>query len=103
MIFPFPADSVAWVPSRSWLSDTNSSSAVPGRGQVNSAEEIMNILEAYDLMGSLRDAAELRHPLIGIEQVVIDYVGEPVAVQLQGAGELLGGIRPAWGQLQQVG
>jgi molybdenum-dependent DNA-binding transcriptional regulator ModE len=26
---------------------------------VKSAEEIMNILEAYDLMGSLRDAAEL--------------------------------------------
>jgi hypothetical protein len=26
---------------------------------VKSAEEIMNILEAYDLTGSLRDAAEL--------------------------------------------
>lgn len=32
---------------------------VPGRGRVKSAEEIMNILEAYDLTGSLRDAAEL--------------------------------------------
>src|SRR6516165_10028638 len=32
---------------------------VPGRGRVKSAEEIMEILEAYDLTGSLRDAAEL--------------------------------------------
>ncbi len=32
---------------------------VPGRERVKSAEEIMNILEAYDLTGSLRDAAEL--------------------------------------------
>src|SRR5690348_325681 len=32
---------------------------VPGGGGVKSAGEIMNILEAYDLTGSLRDAAEL--------------------------------------------
>src|SRR5216684_3963994 len=31
----------------------------PGRGHVKSAEEIMEILAAYDLTGSLRDAAEL--------------------------------------------
>ena len=31
----------------------------PRRGEVKSAEEIMEILEAYDLTGSLRDAAEL--------------------------------------------
>ena len=31
----------------------------PGRGRVKSAEEIMNILEAYDLTGSFRDAGEL--------------------------------------------
>src|SRR5204862_857988 len=40
---------------------------VPGRGRVKSAEEIMNILEAYDLTGSLRDAAELAgcsHPTV---------------------------------------
>ena len=35
------------------------SQLVPGRGRVKSAEEIMNILEAFDLTGSLRDAAEL--------------------------------------------
>ena len=32
---------------------------VPGRGRVKSAEEVMEILAAYDLTGSLRDAAEL--------------------------------------------
>ena len=31
----------------------------PRREQVKSAEEIMEILEAYDLTGSFRDAAEL--------------------------------------------
>src|SRR5450756_884612 len=30
-----------------------------GRGRMKSAEEIMNVLEAYDLTGSYRDAAEL--------------------------------------------
>jgi transposase IS116/IS110/IS902 family protein len=37
------------------LTDTS----FPGRGRVKSAEEIMNILEAYDLTGSFRDAGEL--------------------------------------------
>jgi len=31
----------------------------PGRGRVKSYEEIMDILEAYDLTGSYRAAAEL--------------------------------------------
>jgi hypothetical protein len=31
----------------------------PGRERVKSAEEIMNILEAYDLTGAFRDAGEL--------------------------------------------
>jgi hypothetical protein len=35
------------------------SQLAPGRGRVKSAAEIMNILEAYDLKESLRDAAEL--------------------------------------------
>jgi hypothetical protein len=34
-------------------------SAGPGRGHVKSAEEVMEILAAFDLTGSLRDAAEL--------------------------------------------
>jgi len=58
-ICPLPAGSTAGVPSRAWLSSANSTQLVPGRGRVKSAEEIMNILEAYDLTGSLRDAAEL--------------------------------------------
>src|SRR5208283_3713944 len=45
---PFPA----WLVSAIWTS-------FPGRGRVKSAEEIMNIVEAYDLTGSLRDAGEL--------------------------------------------
>jgi hypothetical protein len=34
-------------------------SASRGRGHVKSAEEVMEILAAYDLAGSLRDAAQL--------------------------------------------
>src|SRR5690348_10267556 len=46
---------------------------VPGGGGVKSAGEIMNILEAYDLTGSLRDAAEL----VGCSHhTVARYVGE---------------------------
>ena len=41
------------------MAERHRSISVPGRGRVKSAEEIMNILEAYDLTGSLRDAAEL--------------------------------------------
>ena len=41
------------------MAERHQSISVPGRGRVKSAEEIMNILEAYDLTGSLRDAAEL--------------------------------------------
>jgi hypothetical protein len=41
------------------LSGAIPSRPVPGRGRVESDEEIMNILEAYDLTGALRDAAEL--------------------------------------------
>ena len=41
------------------LSGAIPSLPAPGRGRVESAEEIMNILGAYDLTGALRDAAEL--------------------------------------------
>ena len=41
------------------LSGAIPSLPAPGRGRAESAEEIMNILEAYDLTGALRDAAEL--------------------------------------------
>jgi len=47
---------------RSWdLLDTKSvcPAASRGMGSVKSAEEIMNMLEAFDLTGSLRDAGEL--------------------------------------------
>jgi hypothetical protein len=40
-----------------WSVPTDTS--FPGRGCVKSAEEIMNILEAYDLTASFRDAGEL--------------------------------------------
>jgi hypothetical protein len=46
-------------PSRRCCGRTAGRSFIAGRGRVKSAEEIMNILEAYDLTGSLRDAGEL--------------------------------------------
>lgn len=47
-----------WGPSSDVLSGANQCS-VPEEGRVKSAEEIMQILEAFDLTGSYRDAAEL--------------------------------------------
>ena len=58
-ICPFPAGSAPGVSSRAWRVVPIRPQLVPGRGRVKSAGEIMNILEAYDLTGLLRDAAEL--------------------------------------------
>ena len=57
LIVPGPVTGLG-SPSRfGWSVPTDTS--FPGRGRVKSAEEIMNILEAYDLTGSFRDAGEL--------------------------------------------
>lgn len=43
---------------------------LPRRGDVKSAEEIMEILEAYDLTGSLRDARSWRGACITRSRVM---------------------------------
>jgi hypothetical protein len=65
---------------------------------VKSAEEIMNILEAYDLTGSLRDAAELAGCS---HRTVAWYVAERERGRAVPAGSqhlqpVIGGFLPKW-------
>jgi hypothetical protein len=46
-------------PLLGWAERRPNRCSVPEEGRVKSAEEIMQILEAFDLTGSYRDAAEL--------------------------------------------
>ena len=53
------AASAVGVPSSGAMSGAEALFVTRGRDILKSAEEIMEILDAYDLTGSLRDAAEL--------------------------------------------
>lgn len=53
------AASAVGVPSSSAMSGAEALFVTRGRDILKSAEEIMEILDAYDLTGSLRDSAEL--------------------------------------------
>ena len=53
-----PAASRGWGPSSGAMAVLKR--VDPKRDNLKSAEEIMEMLEAFDLTGSLRDAAELR-------------------------------------------
>ena len=54
----------AGVPSPDWLNGAIRTQHVPGRGRVKSAEEVMEILAAYDLTGIVR----AENPVHGSDQ-----------------------------------